>query len=139
MDPRTVYLKRQINDILKNKWENYKNFQRYLILWKDIYKKTSKYIKHEKNINHRWLWIYRFQSSYFFKEKNIKFIPWIIYQEKESSLNFKRLKKFKIRNYRIDITNAEKVSKLPKFDIILDCCALVEATSKKKILKTFFP
>lgn len=39
LDPRTVYLKRQINDILKNKWENYKNFQRFLNLWKDIYKK----------------------------------------------------------------------------------------------------
>ena len=55
-----------------------KNFQRYLILWKDIYKKHPKYIKHEKNINHRWLWIYRFQSGYFFKKKkNIKFILWI--------------------------------------------------------------
>ena len=50
-------------------------------------------------------------------------------------MNLKRLKKFKIRNYRIDITNTEKVYKLPKFDIILDCCALVEANVKKENIK----
>ena len=36
LDPRTIYLKKQVNDILKNKWENKKNFQRYLSLWNYI-------------------------------------------------------------------------------------------------------
>lgn len=71
----------------------------------------------------------------FLKKKKYKVYSLDNLSRKGSSLNFKRLKKFKIRNYRIDITNAEKVSKLPKFDIILDCCALVEANVKKENIK----
>ena len=71
----------------------------------------------------------------FLKKKKYKVYSLDNLSRKGSSLNFKRLKKFKIRNYRIDITNTEKVSKLPKFDIILDCCALVEANVKKENIK----
>lgn len=42
LDPRTVYLKKQINNILKNKWENNYKFQQYLHLWKNIYNKHQK-------------------------------------------------------------------------------------------------
>ena len=42
---------------------------------------------------------------------------------KGSSLNLKRLKKYKIKNYKIDIDNFHKVNSLPKFDMIIDCCA----------------
>ncbi len=41
-----------------------------------------------------------------------------------SRLNLKRLKKYNIKNYNIDISNNKKVEKLKtKFDLILDCCA----------------
>ena len=71
----------------------------------------------------------------FLKKKKYKVYSLDNLSRKGSSLNLKRLKKFKIRNYRIDITNTEKVYKLPKFDIILDCCALVEANVKKENIK----
>ena len=40
-----------------------------------------------------------------------------------SKLNEKRLKKIKIKNFRIDISNYKKVINLPKFNLIIDCCA----------------
>ena len=51
---------------------------------------------------------------------------------KGSKLNQKRLKKAKISNYRVNILNFEKISKLKKFDLIIDCCAepAIEASRK---------
>ena len=40
-----------------------------------------------------------------------------------SQINKKRLKIFKIINYKINIQDYKKISKLPKFDLIIDCCA----------------
>ena len=40
-----------------------------------------------------------------------------------SQINKKRLKIFKIINYKINIQVYKKISKLPKFDLIIDCCA----------------
>ena len=40
-----------------------------------------------------------------------------------SQYNLKLLKKNKIKNYKIDINNYNKLIKLPKFDLIIDCCA----------------
>ena len=40
-----------------------------------------------------------------------------------SEVNKKRLKKFKIKNHKIDITDFRKISKLRKFDLVIDCCA----------------
>tara|TARA_B100001250_G_scaffold404808_1_gene421318 strand:- start:3 stop:1028 length:1026 start_codon:yes stop_codon:yes gene_type:complete len=40
-----------------------------------------------------------------------------------SKINFKRLKKFGIKNYNINIDNYQKILKLPKYDLIIDCCA----------------
>jgi CDP-paratose 2-epimerase len=40
-----------------------------------------------------------------------------------SQINKGRLKNFKIRNYKINIQDYKKISKLPKFDLIIDCCA----------------
>jgi len=40
-----------------------------------------------------------------------------------STINFKRLKKNNIKNFKIDIIDLKKVLKLPKYDIIIDCCA----------------
>ena len=40
-----------------------------------------------------------------------------------SDLNKNRLKKFKVQNHKIDITDFRKISKLQKFDLVIDCCA----------------
>ena len=58
---------------------------------------------------------------------------------KGSFLNISRLKKYKIKNYKIDISNNRAIQKLPKYDLIIDCCAeaAVEA-SKKEIDRVFY-
>ena len=40
-----------------------------------------------------------------------------------SYLNYLRLKKKGIKNFKIDISELKKVLNLPKFDFIIDCCA----------------
>jgi len=58
---------------------------------------------------------------------------------KGSLLNFNRLKKNKIRNFKIDISNRKALKNLPRYDLIVDCCAEASVeTSKKKIDKVFF-
>ena len=54
-------------------------------------------------------------------------------------LNFQRLKKDKIKNFKIDISNNKAVQALPRYDLIIDCCAeaSVEA-SKKEIDRVFY-
>ena len=42
---------------------------------------------------------------------------------KGSSYNQARLKNNNIKNYKIDITNFKNFKKLPRFDLIIDCCA----------------
>lgn len=42
---------------------------------------------------------------------------------KGSKYNLKLLKDLKIKNFKIDIANVKKINLLPKFDIIIDCCA----------------
>ncbi len=58
---------------------------------------------------------------------------------KGSLLNLARLKKNKIKNFKVDIANSKLIRKLPKYDLIIDCCAeaAVEA-SKKEIDKVFY-
>ena len=40
-----------------------------------------------------------------------------------SHLNKLRLLKHKIKNYKINIENFKKINILPKFNLIIDCCA----------------
>ncbi len=40
-----------------------------------------------------------------------------------SAVNRKRLKKAKIKNFKINIENFHKIKLLPKFNLIIDCCA----------------
>lgn len=49
-----------------------------------------------------------------------------------SKINNKRLIKYKIKNYRINIENFKKILLLPKFNLVIDCCAepAVEASEK---------
>ena len=49
-----------------------------------------------------------------------------------SQYNLKLLKKNKIRNYKVDISNYNKIAKLPKFDLIIDCCAEAAVEISKK-------
>ena len=42
---------------------------------------------------------------------------------KGSLLNLKRLKKKKIKNYKKDISHYNNLKNLPKYDLIVDCCA----------------
>ena len=58
---------------------------------------------------------------------------------KGALLNIQRLKKNKIRNFKIDINNNKALQNLPKYDLIIDCCAeaAVEA-SRKEIDRVFY-
>ena len=49
-----------------------------------------------------------------------------------SKINKKRLKKCKIKNYNYDIENSKKINLLPKFNLVIDCCAepAIEASKK---------
>ena len=50
-----------------------------------------------------------------------------------SKVNEARIKIYKIQNYKIDIRDYSKISKLPKFELIIDCCAepAIEASFKE--------
>tara|TARA_Y100001960_G_C14683773_1_gene832638 strand:+ start:418 stop:1443 length:1026 start_codon:yes stop_codon:yes gene_type:complete len=57
-----------------------------------------------------------------------------------SLINKNRLKKYNIKNYNINIEKFDKIKTLPKFDIIIDCCAepAIEASRKNpdRVFKT---
>ena len=40
-----------------------------------------------------------------------------------SEYNLLLLKKLNVKNYKIDVNNIKKINSLPKFDLIIDCCA----------------
>ena len=51
---------------------------------------------------------------------------------KGSRYNSNLLKKQKIKNYKINISNIKKIKSLPKYDLILDCCAEAAVEISKK-------
>ncbi len=51
---------------------------------------------------------------------------------KGSKYNLSLLKKKKIKNFNIDIANFKKIQKLPKYDLIIDCCAEAAVEISKK-------
>ena len=51
---------------------------------------------------------------------------------KGSRFNYNLLKKHKIKNYKINISDFNKVKKLPKYDLIIDCCAEAAVEISKK-------
>ena len=53
---------------------------------------------------------------------------------KGSKYNLKLIKQNKIKNYNFNISNSKKIIKLPKFDIIIDCCAEAAVEVSKKDL-----
>ena len=57
---------------------------------------------------------------------------------KGSKYNLNLLKKEKIKNYNIDISKFDKIAKLPKYDLVIDCCAEAAVeVSRKDIDKVF--
>ena len=74
----------------------------------------------------------------YLKKKNFKISSLDSIVRSGSEYNLKLLKKNKIKNYKIDITNYNKIKKLPKFDLVIDCCAEAAVeVSKVKIDKVF--
>tara|TARA_B100000787_G_C16190659_1_gene297293 strand:+ start:1820 stop:2848 length:1029 start_codon:yes stop_codon:yes gene_type:complete len=49
-----------------------------------------------------------------------------------SKHNFKLLREKKIKNFKVDVSNYNKILKLPKFDLIIDCCAEASVEVSKK-------
>ena len=72
------------------------------------------------------------------KIKNVKISSIDNLSRKGSTLNYKRLYKKKIKNFKIDISNSNKLSRFPKFDLIIHCAAepAIEV-SRKKIDEVF--
>ena len=74
----------------------------------------------------------------FLKSKNFHINTLDNLSRKGSKYNSKLLEKKKIKNFKIDIANSSKFLKLPKYDLIIDCCAEAAVeVSKKKINKVF--
>ena len=57
---------------------------------------------------------------------------------KSSKINLERIKKFKIRNFKFDISDYKKIQKLKKYDLIIDCCAEAAVEASKKDAKNVF-
>ena len=53
---------------------------------------------------------------------------------KSSKINLKILIKKRVKNYNFDVINFKKLNKLPKFDLIIDCCAEAAVEISKKDL-----
>ena len=50
-----------------------------------------------------------------------------------SSINKKRLKKLNIKNFNFNVEKYQKINSLPKFNLIIDCCAepAIEVSKKE--------
>mgnify|MGYP001191053815 CR=1 FL=1 len=57
---------------------------------------------------------------------------------KGTLLNFNKLKKKKIKNFKIDISNNKAVESLPRYDLIIDCCAEASVETSKKNVDVVF-
>ncbi len=76
--------------------------------------------------------------SIYLKNKGFKIYTVDNFTRKGSGYNKKILEKNKIKNYYLDITNNSKFKKLPKFDLIIDCCAEAAVeVSKNEIDRVF--
>ena len=59
----------------------------------------------------------------YLSEKNFNVSSLDNLSKKGSKFNLDLLKRKNIKNYKIDISNYKLIKKLPKFDLIIDCCA----------------
>ena len=72
----------------------------------------------------------------FLKDKNFNVFSLDNLSRKGSSFNLNNLKKLKIKNFKYDISNNKKIKLLPKFDLIIDCCAEAAVEHSKKDVRT---
>ena len=68
----------------------------------------------------------------FLKKQNYKISSLDNLSRSGSKYNLELLKKQKVKNYKIDINDYTKISKLPKFNLIIDCCAEAAVEISKK-------
>ena len=76
--------------------------------------------------------------SLFLKNKGFKVYSLDNLYRKGSRINFLRLKKKGIKNFIVDISEKNKILNLPKFDLIIDCCAEASVESSHKDLSRVF-
>jgi CDP-paratose 2-epimerase len=70
----------------------------------------------------------------YLKRKGYKISSLDNLSRKGSRYNLKLIKQNKIKNYNFDISDSKKIIELPKFDIIIDCCAEAAVEVSKKDL-----
>lgn len=76
--------------------------------------------------------------SIFLKKKGFKVFTLDNFKRNGSRSNYQILLKNKIKNFNIDISNYAKIKKLPKFNLIIDCCAEAAVEiSKNEIDRVF--
>ena len=76
--------------------------------------------------------------SLFLKSKGFKISTLDNLSRNGSQYNYRLIKKNKIRNYKFDISNYYKINKLPRFDVIIDCCAEAAVEVSKKDIDRVF-
>ncbi len=74
----------------------------------------------------------------YLKKKNFNVFSLDNLSRKGSLYNLNLLKKEKIKNFKIDIYKYEKIKKLSKFDLIIDCCAEAAVEISRKNLDKVF-
>lgn len=72
--------------------------------------------------------------SIFLKKKGFKVSTLDNLYRLGSKLNLNRIQSNKIKNYKLDIVDLKKILKLPKFDLIIDCCAEASVEASRKSL-----
>ena len=68
----------------------------------------------------------------FLKSKNFSVNCLDNLSRKGSRYNLNLLRNKKIKNYKFDIHNFKRIQKLPKYDLIIDCCAEAAVEVSKK-------
>ena len=76
--------------------------------------------------------------SLFLKNKGFKVSTLDNLSRKGSQFNYRLIKKHKIQNYKFNISNYNKINKLPRFDLIIDCCAEAAVEVSKKDIDRVF-
>ena len=70
--------------------------------------------------------------SIFLKKNNLNVFTLDNLYRTGSKFNLLRLKQNKIKNFKIDIRDNNLLKKLPKFDLVIDCCAEPSVESSRK-------
>ena len=76
--------------------------------------------------------------SIFLKKKGYNISTLDNLSRKGSIFNYQILKKLKIKNYRFDISNGKKFNTLPRFELVIDCCAEAAVEISRKDVDRVF-